>query len=225
MLADRVAALRSDLEAVADPDRAVAMTAYMKDHFRFVGVPTPARRQASKSFRAAGRGCSSVELLDAADRCWAEPEREFQYVATDLLVRWVRSIESPDLNRVERLIRAKSWWDTVDALASNVVGPMVRADPDLVNTMDRWIGDADIWIARTAILHQLKFREHTDAERLFGYIDRRCHETEFFIRKASGWALREYAKTDADAVRRYVVDRGDRLSGLTRREALKHGGG
>jgi 3-methyladenine DNA glycosylase AlkD len=123
---------------------------------------------------------------------------------------------------VEQLIRAKSWWDTVDALAASVVGPMVAADPSLVATMDRWIADADVWVARSAILHQLKYRDRTDADRLFGYVDRRCHETEFFLRKACGWALREYARTDPASVGRYVADRGDRLSMLTRREALKH---
>jgi 3-methyladenine DNA glycosylase AlkD len=108
----------------------------------------------------------------------------------------------------------------VDALAANVIGPMVAADPALIATMDRWIDD-DLWIARAALLHQLTYRDRTDAERLFGYVDRRCGDTDFFIRKAAGWALREYAKTDPDAVRRFVARRGERLSGLTRREALK----
>ena len=103
-----------------------------------------------------------------------------------------------------------------------IVGPMVAADATLSATLDRWIDDEDHWIARTAILHQLKYRERTDADRLFRYIDRRASDTEFFLRKAAGWALREYAKTDPDAVRAYVDDCGDRLSGLTRREALKH---
>ena len=222
MLADQIDDLRRALTAAADPDKAPPMAAYLKHRFVFLGVTTPERRAATKFFLTGGRGASSSELLDAADRCWAEPEREFHQVGTDLLVRWVRSIESSDLGRVERLIRTNSWWDTVDALAINVVGPMVAADPTLSPTLDRWIDDEDHWIARTAILHQLKYRERTDVDRLFGYIDRRASDTEFFLRKAAGWALREYAKTDPDAVRAYVEDRGDRLSGLTRREALKH---
>jgi len=196
------------------------MAAYMKHRFEFLGVPAPPRRSAQRPFVAGGKGLTSNELIDDADACWSQPEREFQYVGTDLLVRWVGSIGSGELPRVEALIRTKPWWDTVDALAANVVGPMVAADPSLVEVMDHWIDD-ELWVARVAILHQLKYRDRTDTDRLFGYIDRRSGDTDFFMRKASGWALREYAKSDADAVRSFVADRGDRLSGLTRREALK----
>lgn len=220
MPADRVDDLRQELTAVADPARAPAMSAYMKHRFEFLGVPASARKTAQRGFVAACRGVGSGDLLDRADLCWSQPEREFQYTGTDLLARWVASIDADDLGRVELLIRTKSWWDTVDALAANVVGPMVAAEPSLVAVMDRWIDD-DLWVARSAILHQLRYRDRTDADRLFGYVDRRCADTDFFLRKAAGWALREYSKIDPDAVRRYVADRGDRLSGLTRREALK----
>jgi 3-methyladenine DNA glycosylase AlkD len=224
-VAARIDDLRRALTESADPDRASQMAAYMQHQFVFLGVGAPARKVAQRPFVTAGRGATSTELLDGADVCWEQPEREFRYTGVDLLVRWVRSLTSSDLRRIERLIRTGSWWDTVDALAANVVGPMVAADASLTATMDGWIDDDDPWIARTAILHQLKFRDRTDARRLFEYVDRRCHEPDFFLRKASGWALREYAKTDPDAVRAYVAGRGDRLSGLTRREALKHLGG
>ncbi len=217
-----VAELRSALNAVADAEKAPAMTAYMKDRFPFLGVTTPERRAAAKPFLASGRNATADELLDVADELWAQPEREFQYVACDLLRRWVRSLDASSLTRIEALIRSKSWWDTVDALAINVVGPIVSADRGLSSAMDRWIDDDDIWIARTAILHQLKYRDETDNARLFTHIDGRAGDTEFFIRKAAGWALREYAKTDPDAVRAFVDARRDRLSGLTIREATKH---
>jgi 3-methyladenine DNA glycosylase AlkD len=220
MPAERIDDLRRALASVADPTKAASMAAYMKGRFLFLGVTAPERKAAQRPFVSAGKQANSTTLLDHADACWAQPEREFQYTGTDLLVRWVAAIEPTDLSRVEKLIRTKSWWDTVDALAANVVGPMVAADPTLIEVMDRWIDD-DLWVARTAILHQLKWRDRTDTERLFGYVDRRSGEPDFFIRKASGWALREYAKTDPDAVRTYVADRGDRLSGLTQREALK----
>lgn len=210
------------LAAAADPNRAPAMAAYMQGRFPFLGVGAAARRTAQREFVEGARHAAAPELLDAADRCWAQPEREFQYVASNLLRRGVGRLGAPHLPQIERLLRTKSWWDTVDLLAAHVVGPMVAADPALVAAMDRWIDDADFWIARTAILHQLTYGERTDADRLFDYVDRRCDDTEFFVRKASGWALRQYSKTNPDAVRRYVADRGDRLSGLTRREALKH---
>lgn len=221
-LIDLIPELRDDLESVAQPDNASGMKAYMKDRADFLGVKTPQRRAASKPFITAGRQATADQLLAAADVCWAEPEREFQYVGTDLLRRWSKSLEPDSLPRIEQLIRTKSWWDTVDALASNVVGALVARHPELASTMDIWIDDADFWIARTAILHQLGYGDDTDADRLFGYVDRRAGDTEFFIRKACGWALRQYARHDPGAVRAYVVDRGGSLSGLTRREALKH---
>jgi 3-methyladenine DNA glycosylase AlkD len=221
-LVDLIPELRHDLESVARLDKAPQMKAYMKDRFEFLGVATPERRRAAKPFMAAGRPATSDQLLAAADACWAEPEREFQYVAASLLRRWNESLGPDSLPRIERLIRVKSWWDTVDSLAGGVVGPLVARNPELTATMDSWIDDPDFWIARTAILHQLGSGADTDADRLFGYVDRRCADTEFFIRKACGWALRQYARHDPEAVRAYVLDRRAQLSGLTRREALKH---
>lgn len=221
-LVDLLPELGHELETVARPDQAPQMKAYMKDRAEFLGVKTPERRIASKPFISAGRHATADQLLSAADACWAEPEREFQYVAADLLKRWNTTLGPDSLPRIEGLIRTKSWWDTVDVLAGNVVGPLVARNPELAATMDVWIDDPDFWIARTAILHQLGYGAGTDVERLFGYVDRRSADTEFFIRKACGWALRQYARHDPDAVRAYVLDRGDRLSGLTRREALKH---
>lgn len=221
-LAALVPELRGRLEQFADPVRAPKMAAYMQGRFPFLGVGAADVRRAAKVFIADGRGRPATELVDAADALWSEPEREFQYVGTDLLRRWSGVLTAADLPRVERLVRAKSWWDTVDALAAHVVGELVARCPELGATMDRWIDDDDIWVARTAILHQLAWKDRTDADRLFRYVDTRSGDTEFFIRKACGWALRQYAYVEPDAVRRYVATRGERLSGLTRREATKH---
>jgi 3-methyladenine DNA glycosylase AlkD len=220
--ADLLPALRSELEAVAVPAKAPAMAAYMKDRFVFLGVASPERKRASKSFVAAGRAASAAQLLDAADACWAQPEREFQYTAVELLRRWVTTLDAGSVCRIERLIREKSWWDTVDAIAAHVIGPLVAKYPALTVTMDAWVDDPDIWIARTAVLHQLTYGADTDLDRLFDFVDRRCSDTEFFMRKACGWALRNAARQHPEAVRAYVLERGDRLSGLTRREALEH---
>lgn len=222
MTADHVDALHRAFHEIADDERAGPMAAYMKDRFTFFGIAAAPRRSAQRPVERALRDACADELIEFADRCWEQPEREFQYAAVDVLRAHASHLGGDQLAGVERLVRTKSWWDTVDLLAAHVVGSIVSAEPSLVAEMDRWIGDDDIWIARATILHQLTFAADTDADRLFGYVDRRCDDTEFFIRKAAGWALREYAKTDPAAVRAYVDDRGDRLSGLTRREALKH---
>ncbi|HSL73245.1 MAG TPA: DNA alkylation repair protein [Ilumatobacteraceae bacterium] len=212
--------LRAELEAVAEPESAPAMAAYMQHHFQFLGVKTPQRRAAVKPTMTQARAATGDELCDFVRECWEQPEREFQYVGADLLRANVKRLESRHLAEVEDLIVTKAWWDTVDALAAWSVGPLVRADPALVAVMDQWIDDDDIWLARTAILHQLHFGPDTDADRLFDYARRRAGDTEFFIRKAIGWALRQYARTDPEAVRALVAAHD--FSGLTRREALKH---
>jgi 3-methyladenine DNA glycosylase AlkD len=214
--------LRTALEAVADEERAEPMAHYLRDQFPFLGAQAPVLRRAAKPTLDAGRGATGDELVAFADRCWAEPEREFQYVGVLMLRRWVGALESRHLDDLRRFVVTKSWWDTVDSLAAWSVGPLVRADPDLVGTMDRWIADENIWLARTAILHQLSFKADTDGDRLFRYAELRSGDTEFFIRKAIGWALRQYAREEPDRVRTWVEVNRDHLSGLTVREALKH---
>ncbi|MCB1188785.1 DNA alkylation repair protein, partial [bacterium] len=111
---------------------------------------------------------------------------------------------------------------TVDTLAALVVGPMVTRHPQLTAVMDEWIADENLWVARTAILHQLKYGKATDTDRLFAYCAAQAGHPDFFIRKAIGWALRQYARTDPGAVRRFVANHRDELSPLSIREATKH---
>ncbi len=214
--------MRGELEPSAVAEDAVPMAAYMKQQFPFLGVKTPARRAASKPLLSAAKAWTAHEILDVADALMDESEREFAQVAVDLVRANVKTLRSGDLGRLRGLIQTKSWWDTVDALAVHGVGPVVKADRELQGVMDQWIEDDDIWVARTAILHQLLWKSDTDAKRLFHYCDIRGSDQEFFIRKALGWALRQYARTDPDAVRSYVERNEERLSGLTKREALKH---
>jgi 3-methyladenine DNA glycosylase AlkD len=153
--------------------------------------------------------------------CWKRPEREYQYVACGYLRRHVVRCSPAFIETAERLILTKSWWDTIDELSQNVVGPLVADHGELRTTMDRWIDADDVWLARSAILHQNRFKTRTDSNLLFSYCLHRAADREFFIRKAIGWALREYSKTDADAVIEFVRANGAALSGLTKTEALK----
>ncbi|MEO1061066.1 MAG: DNA alkylation repair protein [Actinomycetota bacterium] len=211
------------LAPLEDPERADQMAAYMKDHFPFLGVTAQPRRAAVRAATGElGRPPSEDELLAAADACWDVDERELQYVATDLLARHRRMLTASALPSLRRLIETKSWWDTVDALASPTVGSIVLGDPELGAEMDRWVDDEDLWVARTAIIHQLRFKEATDADRLFDHCLRRAADTDFFLRKAIGWALRQYARTAPAEVRAFVAAHRDELSPLSVREATKH---
>ncbi|WP_424214916.1 DNA alkylation repair protein [Streptomyces sp. BI20] len=220
----------------ADPTRAAAMAAYMKDIGPFLGIPTTARRALAKE---ALRGLPVPDEADCvafALACRALPEREYRYAAVDLLRARIGRCTAAILPVVRELLVTDGWWDTVDLLAAHVVGPLATAEPARVHpVLDRWIegtepgapagSEADLWLARTAVLHQLAYKDRTDPERLFRYCARRAEDPRFFLRKGIGWALRAYAKTDPDAVTAFVAAHRDRLAPLTVREALKHLGG
>ncbi|MFI9151275.1 DNA alkylation repair protein [Streptomyces sp. NPDC053367] len=211
--------------AAADPERAVGMRAYMKDVAPFLGLTTPERRALSRTVVAGTSRPDEADLTALALGCWRLPEREYRYFAVDYLRRHVGSCSSRFLPVVRHLVATDSWWDTVDLLAAHVVGPLVAADRALTADMDAWIADDDLWIARAALLHQLRYKERTDVRRLFAYCLRQSGHCDFFIRKAIGWALREYAKTDPDAVRDFLTRERGRFAPLTVREALKNIGG
>ncbi|MFI1188217.1 DNA alkylation repair protein [Streptomyces californicus] len=206
----------------ADPVRARGAAAYMKHVAPFLGIPAPERRALSRTVSAGlgppdERDCTAVAL-----RCWRLPEREYQYFAADYLRRYADRCTSGFLTVLHHLVTTVPWWDTVDVLAAHVAGPLVAADPVSARVMDRWIDDPSLWAARTALLHQLRYKKATDADRLFGYCLRRADHPDFFVRKAIGWALREYARTDPAAVRDFVEGARGRLSPLSAREALKN---
>lgn len=208
--------------AAADPERAARMRAYMKDVAPFLGLASPDRRPLSRTVLAGTARPGEADCAAIAVRCWELPEREYQYFAVDYLRHHVRNCSAGFLPLARHLVETRPWWDTVDGLAAHVVGPLVAADRDLAAQMDVWIDDDNLWIARTALLHQLRYKDATDRDRLFAYCRRRAAHPDFFIRKAIGWCLREYAKTDPGAVRAFVRHERGLLSPLSEREALKN---
>ena len=214
--------LDQNLCAARDPSRAVGMAAYMRGQFLFLGLTAPALRALERTALAGFPAPTEAELRLIVEACWARPEREFQYVGCDYL-RIHEAVPGPGFLAVTRtLITTKSWWDTVDPLATRIVGSLVRRHPTLTAEMDAWSTDDDLWLVRTAILHQLHYGAATDTGRLFGYCARQAGHRDFFVRKAIGWALRHYARTDPEAVRAFVAANRDRLAPLSVREATKH---
>lgn len=214
--------LTATYSTAADPERAVRAQAYMKNIAPFLGLPSPLRRELSRTVLAGTPRPDEADCAAIALRCWELPEREYAYFAVDYLRRHVKRLSSGFLPVTRHLVTTVSWWDTVDALAAHVVGGLVAADPRLTAEMDTWIEDEDLWVARTALLHQLRYKDATDTGRLFAYCLRQSGHPDFFIRKAIGWCLREYAKTDPDAVRDFVGRERGRLAPLSAREALKN---
>ncbi|MEX0783683.1 MAG: DNA alkylation repair protein [Dehalococcoidia bacterium] len=207
-------------EAARDPERAAPMAKYMRDQFPFLGIPAPEQRVLQREAMAALARPSEGDLGELLGHLWELPEREYQYAGCGVIARNISLCGPGFIHTVRTLVSTKSWWDTVDSLAKNGAGALVFRNPELGATMDRWVASEDMWLRRTAILHQLAFKERTDADRLFRYCEWRAHEQEFFIRKAIGWALREYSKVDAEAVRSFVGEHEGELSGLSKREAL-----
>lgn len=217
------AALRSALASHADPEKARQMRAYMKQRFAFFGVPTPIRRSSvSPGIRSLGKTPDADWLVALADALWAFDERECQYVAVDLLVKFAEGLEPRHEPQLASLVRTKSWWDTVDLLAARVYGALCRNAPELRARLDGYARHEDPWLRRVAILHQLHYGAGTDRARLAETLEANLGAGDFFIRKAMGWALRQFARTDPEWVRGWVAAHSGQISGLTRREALKH---
>jgi 3-methyladenine DNA glycosylase AlkD len=216
---DLVGRLRDVFEGAREPERAVRAAAYMRDQFSFLGLDARRQRELARTVLEGVRRPDEKELKAVVRACWALPEREYQYFACDYLRAYAKgpSLLAP----IRRLITTKSWWDTVDPLATRVVGDLVRHHARLTAQLDEWVADENKWLVRTAILHQLHYGVATDTERLFGYCTRQAGHPDFFVRKAIGWALRHYARTDPGAVRGYLDDEGWRLSALSVREAAK----
>lgn len=215
-----VAALRD----LADPERAGEMAAYMRDQFAFLGITSPPRDAAWREVRAAadrthGRP-DADELVRFARAMWRRPEREYRYVGAKALAARATTLTPDHLDELRRLIVTDAWWDTVDILALNVVGPLARRHgPAVVAVLDEWVVDEDHWLVRSAVLHQLKAKGATDVERLDRYCTIAAPHGEFFVRKAVGWALRQHSYVDAAWVEAFVAR--TELSPLSEREALK----
>lgn len=218
-----LAFVQRELAARADPAKAGPMAAYLKTSMPFYGVPTPERREIARALRRSYRPMSNDEYRRQVLSLWRLPHREEKYLAIGIAENNAEFIGRQNLDLYERLIREGQWWDLVDGVAADLVGAVLGADRgEVAPVMRRWIDDPDLWIRRTALISQLRHKAGTDQEMLFAFCRRRAAEKEFFIRKAIGWALREYAKVNPVAVRRFLVEHGSELSGLSYREAAKH---
>ena len=219
--------VRAVLRPLKDVERAAGAKAYMRGQFEHLGIATPARRAAVAALIRGFKPATAKELRAAATGLWAMREREYQYVAADLLIKYQAALSLDDLPWLLELAQQKSWWDTVDCIVK-VVGKIVRRarkegnGAKGVRAMDRAVKHGDFSVRRIAMLHQLGWRDECDTERLFRYAELLAAEKEFFIRKAIGWALRDYAWHDWRAVEKFLRASEGKFSGLTVREAGKN---
>ena len=215
-----VATLRKELTKHSDPKVSKDAAAYMRNQFEFLGVKTPLRREISKDLITQSKELSEPELVALCKDLWAQPEREFQYVACDLLAKNAKGLSPSYLKRdAPWFIKNKSWWDSVDSIRKSIE-VVVSANPELKSEMEKWIVSNNIWVVRSALIHQLTLGSKTDAKLLFKFCEIQAQETEFFIAKAVGWALRSYSYVDSNAVKKFVKAHPE-LTPLAKREGLK----
>ncbi|MGE8078633.1 DNA alkylation repair protein [Peribacillus loiseleuriae] len=194
---------------------------YMRNQFDFLGIRTPIRRNLTKQFLKEYGLPSKEELETVILTLWEKPEREYQKAALDILEKTKKNLTPDDMPWLVSLLKSKSWWDTIDVLSPHIMGYIFLHYPHLIPLYpDQWIEDDYIWLQRSAILYQLYYKEHVNENRLYDYILRQAHSNEFFVQKAIGWVLREYAKTNASSVQLFVSQ--NQLKPLSKREALKH---
>ncbi|SDS82110.1 3-methyladenine DNA glycosylase AlkD [Actinopolymorpha singaporensis] len=221
-----VEAVRAGLAAAADPERAERMRAYMKSEMPFRGVPAPVVSKLCRQVLAAHPLGDRASWAATVRALWDDAAfREERYAALALTGhRAYRHWQDPGtLDLYEHLAVTGAWWDYVDEIAANRVGPILAGDPAAVApVLLEWAAGEDIWLRRVAILAQLKAKGAADTALLRACLEPSLGRSEFFLRKAIGWALREYAGTDPTWVLAYVAEQKDRLAPLSRREALKH---
>lgn len=202
-------------------DNAVPMQNYMKNLFPFLGIKTPLRRKLTSLFYKETEILKQEINLEFVKQLWMKDEREYQYAAQDYLVKSMKKINISHMAFIENLITTKSWWDTVDVLAPHLVGKIAKETPYIIEgNIHKWAYGEHLWLKRSSILFQLKYKKETNEPILFKYITANADSKEFFIQKAIGWALREYSKTNPDSVRQFINE--TTLSKLSVREGSKY---
>jgi len=207
----------------ANPIIAQGMSAYMKNHFPFLGISAPQRGQLLKPLLQKEMLPQKSDLRLICGQLWSLPEREFAYAGLTLLAKMQKQLTPSDAAWLFDLIEQRSWWDTVDNLAGGILSALVCRHPQcLWPQFEPLIEDSNFWLNRTAIIVQLRCKANTDTTFLESAILPHLHSKEFFLRKAIGWSLRQYAKTHPQWVLEFVDKYKDDLSGLSMREAIKH---
>jgi 3-methyladenine DNA glycosylase AlkD len=197
------------------------MEAYMRNKFEFYGIMAKERKAIARPFLTKAERPPLKDLEKTILALWREPHREVQLIAMELLDKYKRELTAEYFALLEKMISTKSWWDTVDYIASTLVGNLVRRFPEEgYKWIDKWRKSGDIWLVRTTIIFQLKYKEEVDEELLFSLIKENRDDKEFFIRKAIGWSLRQYGKYKPERIRWFIEN--NELSGLSRREAMKN---
>ncbi|MGE0569221.1 MAG: DNA alkylation repair protein [Bacteroidia bacterium] len=214
--------VRQELVPCANRVEAKAMAKYMKNKFSFLGIKKPICVEKTKLvFNEVKSDLTSDLIIEIMKLFWKLEHREYQYVGLNLQKKYKKFLDKSAFKKLEYFVVNKSWWDTVDGLSVHAYGALILKYPELKSEMENLLTSENLWLRRVSIIHQLGFKNATDIE----FLERACktcmHESDFFIRKAIGWALRDYSRTNPDFVINFVQQNDKFLSGLSKREATR----
>jgi 3-methyladenine DNA glycosylase AlkD len=217
-----ILALENAFKQNENPENAFAMAKYMKNNFSFFGIKTEERRRIFKEIWKENKEEVFADARRIALELYSKQERELQYCAIEILIKELKGNYKKDhIQLIEKLITTNSWWDSVDTIAKYILGEYLLEFPlETKNVIERFSNSTNMWLNRSAILFQLGYKQKTNIDFLFSECLKHSHSNEFFIQKAIGWALREYAKSNPEAVIEFV--KSDNLKKLSSKEAMKN---
>jgi 3-methyladenine DNA glycosylase AlkD len=206
----------------SNPENAVPMAKYMRNHFTFFGIKTDERRRIFKTIWKEHVNEVDQNARAIALQLYAKPQRELQYCAIEVLIKQLKgNYKKEDIHLIEKLIATNSWWDSVDTIAKFILGDYLLEYPsETPKVIDRFSKSNNMWLNRSALLFQLGYKAKTNFDLLQSECEKHKNSNAFFIQKAIGWALREYAKTNPEAVKKFVTSTN--LKSLSKKEALKN---
>ena len=217
---DKYLFIKGQFEQIEDKYKAESMEKYMRNQFRFYGVPSPIRKEVYKSFIKEEKMTKTIDW-NFLDKCYEDEHRELHYLVLDYLIALNNYLTYEDIPKITNYIKAKQWWDTIDFF-NKIIGNIGLRDNRVDSLMLEWSEDEDFWVRRLAINHQLGRKEKTKTELLEEIITNNFGSDEFFINKAIGWSLRDYSKVNPEWVRSFINKYSSEMSNLSIREASKY---
>ncbi len=216
-------AITSSFQKRQNSEFAEKMSAYMRDKFEYFGLMADERKTIQKEFfPLLNMSFGEHERWEMVREFWEKPQREFIYFTIDWMNTFKpKTFQKEDIHHIHFLITNQSWWDSVDSLASNLLSKYNKQFPEMQqNWLEDWRESNNFWLRRSCLIFQLKYKNETDFDLLKSLIKENLHHKEFFIQKAIGWSLRQYAKFQPELVKEFVTS--ENIKGLAKREALKH---
>ena len=212
--------LEIELEKNSNPRIALEQKAYMRNQFAYYGIKATERREIQKPFFIKEFLPKKDKLDQIIIALWEKPQRDYQYFSQELAFKYVKQLAEKDIELYEYMVTHKSWWDTIDFIAAKLIGEYFKKFPEQRDAyVKKWISSNNIWLQRSALLFQLKYKENLDTALLSSIINSLLGSKEFFINKAIGWILREYSKTNPTWVKDFAKKTA--LSSLSKKEALR----